>query len=150
MTTTELILQLKYRFRDYFIPEAQYSRSGSLVGIDELIEEYEESNYKMKIEFRINRQKVIAINGLLSGYDNVDFRTLSKPQKHIFSLRLELRHIFIKKTISAPESKYFKMKLPYYLAEELLDLLMEYCSVENVSYLTGLDQLKNDLHQKLI
>ena len=147
MTTTELLLQLKYRFRDYFIPVE--GKSGSLVGLEDYIEEYIESNYPMKIEFKINRQKIIALNGVLSGYDQVDFNTLNKPAKRTYSLRIELRQIFIKKTLSSPEKKEFKMKLPYYLAEELLDVLFEYC-ISSQSYLTGLDQLKNDLHQKLL
>lgn len=149
MTTDQLLLKLKYRFRDYFFPDA-YGVSGSLVGMDDLIEEFTENNYFMKIEFRIDRQKIIALNQIMSGYDSVEFNQLSKPQKRTFAMRQELRHLFIKKTLSAPEKKDFKMKLPYYLSEELLDILMEYCSINDKTYLTGLDNLKNDLHQKLL
>lgn len=149
MTTHQLLLQLKYRFRDYFLPDA-YGVSGSLVGMEDLLEEFTEENYFMKIEFRIDRQKIIALNQVMGGYDAVVFNQLSKPQKRTFAMRLELRQLFIKKTLSAPESKDFKMKLPFYLAEELLDILLEYCSINDKTYLTGLDKLKNDLHQKLL
>ena len=149
MTTHNLLLQLKYRFRDYFFPNA-YGVSGSLVGMDDLIEEFTENNYFMKIEFRLDRQKVIALNQVMIGYDAVEFHTLSKAQKRTFAMRLELRHLFIKKTLSAPEKEDFKMKLPFYLAEELLDILIEYCAIDDRTYLTGLDTLKNDLHQLLL
>ncbi len=149
LTQFNLQPQLKYRFRDYFFPDA-YGVSGPLVGMDDLLEEFTENNYFMKIEFRLDRQKVIAVNQVMSGYDTVEFHTLSKAQKRTFAMRLELRHLFIKKTLSAPEKKDFKMKLPYYLAEELLDILLEYCTVDNRTYLTRLDKLKNDLHQQLL
>lgn len=149
MTTHNLLLQLKYRFRDYFFPDA-YGVSGSLIGMEDLLEEFTEENYFMKIDFKINRQKIIALNQIMNGYDAIEFNTLSKSQKRTFAMRLELRHILIKKTLSAPENKDFKIKLPFYLAEELLEILLEYCTITDTTYLTGLDQLKNDLHQKLL
>lgn len=149
MTTHQLLLQLKYRFRDYFLPDA-YGVSGSLVGMEDLLEEFTEENYFMKIEFRIDRQKIIALNQIMSGYDSVEFNQLSKPQKRTFAMRQELRRLFIKKTLSVQDNKDLKMKLPFYLAEELLDILMEYCSINDKTYLTGLDKLKNDLHQLLL
>ena len=150
MTITQLLLQIKYRFRDYFIPVDEHGKTGSLVGMEDLIYDYIENNYTMKIDFKINKLKIIALNNLLSKYDSVDINSVQREKKSTFSLRLELRHIFIKKTLSATSDKDFKMKLPYYLAEELLDVLMEYCIADKGSYVTGLDQLKNELHQKLI
>lgn len=103
----------------------------------------------MKIQFKINKPKLIVINGILSGYDHIDFSGLSRSQKTVFSLRLELRHFFIKKTIIATE-KDMKIKLPYYLAVELLDVLTEYCIANDSSIINGIDKLKNELHQQLV
>lgn len=102
----------------------------------------------MKIEFKINKQTVIAVNTLLSVYDNIEFNSMNKHQKIIFSMRKELRFIFIKKTMNCNASKDFKMKLPYYLAHELLGVLLEY--FVSGSYHNGIEQLKNQLHPQLL
>lgn len=102
----------------------------------------------MKIEFKTNKETVIAVNSLLSVNDNIVFHSLNKRHKIPLSMRLELRFIFIKKTMNCNPSKDFKMKLPYYLANELLDVIREYC--ESGSYNNGIEQLKNQLHPQLL
>lgn len=102
----------------------------------------------MKIEFTTNKETVIAVNSLLSVNDNIVFSSLNKRHKIPLSMRLDLRFIFIKKTMSCNPNKDFKMKLPYYLADELLDVLREY--IESGSYHNGIEQLKNQLHPQLL
>ncbi|BFO64103.1 hypothetical protein [Chryseobacterium sp. KCF3-3] len=102
----------------------------------------------MKVDFKTNKQTVIAVNALLSRYDNIEFYSLNKRQKVPFAMRMELRYIFIKKTMSCNPAKDFKMKLPYYLADELLDVIREYC--ESGAYNNGIELLKNQLHPQLL
>lgn len=102
----------------------------------------------MKIEFKTNRQTVIAINNLLSVYDEVTFNSMKNSVKVTLSMRMDLRFIFIKKTMSCNPSKDFKMKLPYYLANELLEVITEYCV--KGSYHNGIEMLKNQLHPQLL
>ncbi|WP_312399542.1 hypothetical protein [Chryseobacterium sp.] len=102
----------------------------------------------MRIDFKLTRPTVIAVNVLLSNYDIVQFDGLRKNEKIHYSMRLELRNIFIKKTMSCHPAKEFKMKLNYYLAEELMKVLTEY--FVSGHYNNGLEMLKNQLHPKLL
>lgn len=102
----------------------------------------------MKIDFKTNKHTLIAVNTLLSINDTIDFHSLTKRQKVPFSMRMELRYIFIKKTMSCNPVKDFKMKLPYYLADELLDILRDY--FDSGAYHNGLEMLKNQLHPQLL
>jgi hypothetical protein len=106
----------------------------------------------MKITIILTKEKLIILNLLLSFLDNVNFAGLDKSVKGEFALRMELRKIFIKKTLSVSETlKPFKIHLPYYVAEELFDFinekLLDDCSRFEANFLT---MLKSDLHQKLL
>lgn len=148
MTTTDLLLNLKYHFRDYFIPVEGKSRS--LIGVEDLITNYIENNYSMKISFQINKEKIVALNQVLSVYDRANFETAATWFKPKLAMRKELRSHFVRKTIDCNETKSFKVSLPYYLASELYTLLAEHCIDNDTTYFNGLDQLKNTLHQKLL
>ncbi len=106
----------------------------------------------MKVTLVFTKEKLIILNILLSFYDNVNFSGLDRKVKGKFSLRMEARKIFIKKTLSVAENqKPFKLNLPYYVAEELQHFINEKLEDDFDSFERNfLLMLNADLHQKLL
>jgi len=108
----------------------------------------------MNVTINIDYTQLCVLNDGMSELDQITFSGLKKNLKTIVSICLDLREKLLKKAISSRTSKKpFKLKLKYYMAEALLNYLVEFdiCFESSPgSYAANtLIMVKNQLHQQL-
>lgn len=108
----------------------------------------------MNVTIKIDYDQLCVINSVMSELDQISFPGLKRNLKTIVSICLDLREKLLKKAISTRTSKKaFKLKLKYYMAEALLNYLVEfdiYFEAAPGSYAGNtLIMVKNQLHQQL-
>lgn len=108
----------------------------------------------MNVTITIDNSQLSIINNVMAELDQIVFNGLKRPLKTIVSICIELREKLLKKAISTKTSKKaFKVKLKYYMAEALLNYLVEfdiYFDSTPGSYSANtLIMVKNQLHQQL-
>lgn len=107
----------------------------------------------MKITILINSEKLALINRHMSYIDGVNFIGLPKDYKKIVSELIEIRKIFIKKTLNNLHNiKDFKISIAYHLADALHDFLQQILmkNFMGIFETTALESVRNDLHQQLL
>ncbi|WP_395974223.1 hypothetical protein [Chryseobacterium cucumeris] len=105
----------------------------------------------MKIELKIDRDQLNAINTIMSPLDVINFQSLPRAGKSNLAACFELRQKFLQKSIKQQNNtKPFKVSIPYYLADHLLHYLNNYKgNLSPYEANVGL-MLKSQLHQKLL
>ncbi|AKK74459.1 hypothetical protein OK18_19200 [Chryseobacterium gallinarum] len=105
----------------------------------------------MKIELKINRDQLNAINTIMAPLDVINFQSLPRSGKSNLAACVELRHKFLQKSIKQQHNhKPFKISIPYYLAEHLLHYLSNFKgNLSPFDANAGLIII-NQLHQKLL
>jgi hypothetical protein len=108
----------------------------------------------MNVTINIDYSQLCVINSVMSELDQISFPGLKRNLKTVVSICLDLREKLLKKAISTKTSKKaFKLKLKYYMAEALLNYLVEfsiYFEASPGSYAGNtLVMIKNQLHQQL-
>lgn len=107
----------------------------------------------MKITIKIDVHTLYTINRFIGRKDL--FYALNIQGKSRQSQLIEIREIFLKKGVAVAlreSTKSVNITLRYHLAVVLLELLQCVLSLYHFAPLeaTKIDQLKNDLHQKLL
>ncbi|WP_066435517.1 hypothetical protein [Chryseobacterium sp. CCH4-E10] len=108
----------------------------------------------MTITIVIDYFQLCVINSLMKELDTIVFEGLKKQTKSIVAICVELREKLLQKAIKMRfKDQVFKLKLKYYMAEALLNYLVEFDILFNAlpgSYnYNTLTMVKNQLHQKL-
>lgn len=108
----------------------------------------------MNVTINIDNSHLSVINSVMSELDRIEFAGLKKNLKTIVSICIELREKLLKKAISTRTSKKaFKLKLKYYMAEALLNYLVEFDiyfqALPGTYEGNTLTLVKNQLHQQL-
>jgi len=108
----------------------------------------------MNVTINIDYDQLCVINSVMSELDHVSFPGLKRNLKTIVSICLDLREKLLKKAISTRTSKKaFKLKLKYYMAEALLNYLVEFeksfSAVRGSYEANTLIVVRNQLHQQL-
>lgn len=108
----------------------------------------------MKITIEITTEKMILLNQYLSNYDSINFAGLPKSEKKEVSLMIDVRKIFIKKTLNnLQNTKKIKVSMPYYLADSLHNYLQNILvnnEMLSVYIRTTIELVRNQLHQQLL
>ncbi|AKK73792.1 hypothetical protein OK18_15315 [Chryseobacterium gallinarum] len=108
----------------------------------------------MNVTVNIDYAGLCVINNVMSALDTIEFSGLKRNLKTIVSICIELREKLLKKAISTrTNKKEFKLKLKFYMAEALLNYLIEFDIFFDAaagSYEGNtLMIVKNQLHQQL-
>lgn len=108
----------------------------------------------MNVTINIDYGQLCVINRVMTELDNIVFAGLKRNLKTIVSICVELREKLLKKAISTRmNKKAFKIKLKFYMAEALLNYLIEFDIFFDLvpgSYEGNtLTLVKNQLHQQL-